>query len=539
MKTDDLELKSLALLNMAGISHEPKQGYRAAGNSIAGRQIYTSDVLANNPDITSGAKLIHLLAAFVTPFNVLTKKEKEAINHLATVSQDKKLINELSNESQNRNLTPFIRKILTAVKANTDYDVGVNSAHKLYDYWGVMSPSQKSLAIATLGLQTHQTTEFGGPVCDLKIISGKDQIFTVQNALDLLKEGKNPYSLVQNWNQIRQLHKVFHGKPTPESMADFAHSHNLLARNSPKDQTVPGANIKGIVKTGAKPAPQYGVGALAVRKDMPMQNGYGAVAQTKDAKIISPQANARSAKGAIQGSLVGTEAGDKGISSGAVGVYNKWNPKDAKTRDKGIEGGSALIAGLTSLKSSNPYLYGALIAFIAKYAYRNINSSNPLNYAAALAGIALSRIVSGKVAPDVDKEGVTLANKIHDSSNAEWAKLQINLKGYYASFGVSSKADSYQLSNQAYSEGRVDESDLVAMHEIFDVVYDQNGLEIVQRLMNGKDRGLEIVSEPEDNPKNTMTDGEAVVNKKVLNLLTKDEIQKQNRSKFQAQEVAA
>lgn len=536
MKTDDLELKSLALLNLAGISHEPKQGYRAAGNSITGRQIYTSDALANSPDITSGAKLLHLLAAFVTPFNVLTKKEKEAVEHLATVSRDKKFIDELSNESQNKNLAPFIRKILTAVKANTDHDAGVISAHKLYDHWGVMSPAQKSLAIATLGIQTHQTTESGGPVCDLKIISGKDQTYTVQDALDALKEGKNPYSLVQNWNQIRQLHKVFNGKPTPESMSDFAHSHNLLARNSPKDQTVPGANIKDILKAGAKPAPQYGVGALAVKQGTPAQNGYGAVAQTKDAQIISPQANAKSAQGAVQGSLIGTEAGDKGISSGAVGVYNKWNPKDAKTRDKGAEGGSALLAGLTAIKSINPYLYGALVSFITKYAHRFVNSDNPLNYAAALAGIALGRIVSGKVEPDVDKEGVTLANKIHDSSNAEWAKLQINLKGYYASFGISSKADAYQLSNQAYSEGRVNESDLVAMHEIFNVVYDQNGLEIIQRLMNGKDKGLEIVREPEDNPKNTMTDGEAIIGKKIVAFATtKEDLQKQNKNKFQQQ----
>lgn len=532
MKTDDLELKALALLNMAGLSHEPQRGYRPAGNSITGRQIYTSDALASSSDVTAGAKLVHVLTAFLTPFNVLTKKEKDGVNAISKTSQDKKLIHELSTESQNRNLSSFSRKILSAVGANTNHAAGVVSAKKLYDHWGVMSPAQKSLAIAVLGIQTHETTESGGPVCDLKIISGKDQTFTVQNALDLLKEGKNPYSLVQNWNQIRQLHKVFHGKPTPESMADFAHSHNLLAKNSPKDQTVSGVNEKDIVASGSKPAPQYGVGALAVPKEMPTQDGYGDAAQTKNGKIIAPIANAKSAQGAVEGSLIGTEAGDQGISAGAVGVYKKWNKADAKTKDKGAEGGSALIAGLTAIKQSNPYLFGALVAFITKYTHKTVASNNPLQYAATLAGIALSRLVAGKVEEKVDKESTILTNKIHDESNAEWAKLQVNLKGLYASFGVSSKADAYQLSNQAYSEERIDESDLVAMHEIFDFVYDQNGLELVQRLLNGKDRGLEIVRQPEENPKNTMTAHQTNTNKESLALLTKDELRKKNAAKY-------
>jgi len=529
---NDLELKSLALLNMAGISHAAQPGYRPAGNSITGRQVYTSDALARSTDYTAGAKLIHVLAAFLMPFNVLTAKEKDAVNHLAKTSQDKKLINELSDEAQNRNLSAFTRKILASVKANTNHEAGVNSAKKLYDHWGVMSPAQKSLAIATLGVQTHEATKSGGPVCDLEIISGKGQSFTVQNALDLLKEGKNPYSLVQNWNQIRQLHKVFHGKPTPESMADFAHSHNLLARDSPKDQTIPGVTAKDIAKSGARPAPQYGVGALAVPKGMPSQNGYGTVAETNQGKIVAPEANAKSAVGAVQGSLVGTEAGDRGISSGAVGVYTKWNKKDAKTKDKGVEGGSALIAGLTALKKSNPYLYGALVSFITKYSHKDVKSDNSLSYAASLAGIALARIVSGKSEEKADKEGVMIANRINDSSAAEWAKLQINLKGYYASFGVGSKADAYQLSNQAYSEERIDESDLVAMHEIFDIVYDQNGLELVERLMNGKDRGLEIVRAGEDNPHNTMTAHLANTNKEALSLLTKDELRRKNAARY-------
>lgn len=539
MKTDNLELKSLALLNMAGLSHAPKAGYRPAGNSITGRQIYTSNALATSADVTAGAKLVHVLATFLAPFKVLTKKEKDAVLKIAKTSQDKKLITDLSDEAQNRKINAFVQKILSAAMSNTDHAAGLLSAKKLYDHWGVMSPAQKSLAIVTLGIQTHKTTESGGPVCDLKIISGKDQVFTVQDALDLLKEGKNPYSLVKNWNQIKELHKVFHGKPTPESMADFAHSHGLLAKNSPKDQVIPGANAKNIAQAGAKPAPQYGVGALAVHNNMPAQNGYVTAAQTPTGKVVVPQANAKSAAGAVQGSLIGTEAGNQGISSGAAGVYKKWDKKDAKTKDKGSEGGSALIAGLTALKASNPYLFGALVAFITKYVHKNVASNNPLNYAASLAGIALGRLVSGKVEEQVDKEAVRIANMIHDSSNAEWAKLQINLKGYYASFGVSSKADAYQLSNQAYSEGRINESEIVAMHEIFDFVYDQNGLELVQRLLNGKDRGLEIVREPKDDPKNTMTEHKSKNQKEALASMTKEDLRRKNALRYQKKLNAA
>ncbi len=535
MKTDDIQLKSLALLNLAGVSYSPTSNYILVGNTISGAKVYSSKNLATSDDLSSGAKLVHVLAAIVTPFNVLSKKEKDAIEHLAATSGNRKIVDSLDKDSLAKSGIAFSKNILSIVKSNTDHKAGTNSAGVLYDTWGVLSPAQKSLAIAALGIQTHQATSQGGPVCDLKIIDGKDQVFTVQDALDLLKAGKNPYGLVLNWEQIRKLHAVFGGKPTPEAMFDFADSHELLGKGT-NDAAILGVSSQAIIQNGGKAAPQYGVGAIAIPSGKTPPQGYAKTAQLEGGDLISPQANIPSAAGALQNSLTGTKAGQHGVSSGAANIYSKWVSSDKKSSNKGVEGGSALIAGASKFKKTNPYLYGALVAFLSHYTKDSLSSNNPIEYIASLAGVALSRLVTGKKEAKAEMEGMLVAKRIGSQTPGEFAKVQINLRGLYASFGVSSKADAYQLSNQAYAEDRINELDLVAMQEIFNVVYDDNGLDAAQKLMNGKDRGLEIIRANIPVATNKMAEEQASIHKEVLTQMIKEEARQRNAVRYAKQQ---
>lgn len=518
------------VLAISGVFSMPQPGTQPAGVSRTGANVFVAKGLINSGDTRSGATLIHALAAFVTPFNVLSKKEKDAIDSLVTNCINPNLYAVLDKLHQNREGEKFAATVIKATGAPVSKILAGTVAFKLYDHWGVISPAQKSLSLAATGIQVHKTNK-GGAVCDLKIVTGEETSFSVKDALNMMQQGKNPYPLVQNWEQIYRLVKVYNEKPTSEALMDFAVSHQLIGQGA-KDAAVPGVSKKAIEQSGSRPAPQYGVGALAVPKGKQPPDGYTEVANMPQGNVIIPKANGSTAIGAVKGSLLGTKGGTAGISGDAVSTYSKWNKKEAKATDKGAEGGSALIAGLSLLKKSDPYLYSAMVSFIARFCYEKLTTTNPSQYVASLIGIALARIVTGKSEQAADSQGLAIAQQVEASIPADFAKLQIKLRGLYADFGVSSRADAYQLSNQAYSEGRINESDLVAMQEMYDVLYDINGFGALTKLVQGADKGLQI-ARIDFKFTNTMTDNAP----SAIEQVQTEDIRAKNRAKFQAQQA--
>lgn len=524
-----LQKISDGVLNIAGIFSTPRQGAQPAGVSKLGADVFTATNLASAVTLDAGAALIHGLGAFVYPFKVLDKRSIDEMTKLADLSRNRSFITALDREHEKRKGENFATTLIKAIGVPTDHALAVLTSVKLYDHWGVMSPAQKTLAIAAMGIQLHKTNK-NGAICDLVIVEGPGQKFTVKDALDLVQAGKNPYGLVLGWEQIYRLLRVYNDNPSNEAMSDFAITHNLLG-NGPNDAAVAGVSRKLIDQNGAKPAPQYGVGALAVPSGKELPSGYTSAMQSPNGDIIVPEANAKTARGAMEGSLLGTKAGVDGISSDAVATYKKWKPADSTSKDRGVEGGSALIAGFTQLKSVNPYLYSAMLAFLMRYSHSSVDTDNSSKYVAALAGIALARIVAGKAEAQADKEGAALALSVQANDPADYAKLQINMRAMYANFGVSSKADAYQLSNQAYSENRIDETDLVCMHEVYDLVYDQNSFGAIPKLIQAKDKGLRIAKE-NLHVKNTMVDGSLGTRGVPVFM----DIREKNRAKYQAQQ---
>ena len=531
--SEKIEQISNGILAMAGIFASPSKNAKPVGNSKSGAPVFVSPEIAGSADTRSGAALLHMLAMFVQPFHVLNKKEKEGMQKLIKTSSDSKLFAVLDREHMNRNGESFAATLIKAIGAPTSHMLAVVTALKIYDHWGVISPAQKSLAIAAMGVQLHKTDK-GGAIYDLKIVDGPDQVFLVKDALDMVMQNKNPYPLVRYWDQIYNLARVYNSKPNTTVLEDFAASHGLLGAGA-NDSAVPGVTKEDIKASGGRPAPQYGVGAVVAPSNSSTPNGYAKVLSSQKGDIFVPQANMKSAIGALQDSPVGTSAGKDGSSSDAASVYGRWDKKEAKQKDKGADGGSAFIAGLTNLKKPYPQLYSALIAFLTRYCDDPILSSTAEKYFASLAGIALARIVAGKAEAKADNEGAKLARALKGADTpGAYAKLQIDIRALYANFGVSSRADAYQLSNQAYSEDRINESDLVAMHEIYDLIYEDDTLEAARKLLNGKDKGLEIARDKTPRASNTMVDGQISDHKETMKQLTKEELRARNAAKYAA-----
>jgi hypothetical protein len=77
-------------------------------------------------------------------------------------------------------------------------------------------------------------------------------------------------------------------------------------------------------------------------------------------------------------------------------------------------------------------------------------------------------------------------------SEGNFNRVAANARAVAAQAGIKSKADGYQLANQAYAEGRITESDLIAAHQSFNMMYDKNGYSTGQALMGGRTRGIEV-----------------------------------------------
>lgn len=497
----EFEKGANAVLTLAGMHHEPTKGSKFIGYTQKGDPVYSQLTFARSDSLHAGALLLHGLAGGIAPFNILSPREQDALKKWTTASSSSSLIKKLDAASKNKTPEEFCSILIAAVGATQPYEVVGVSCVKVYEHWPMMSPAQKSLSIAATGLRGYKTKE-GGTVCDLKIIDGKGQKLNVRDALDLMRQQKFPYALVQNWDQIYLLHQVSNGlEVTPQSMADFAKS-NRLTSVSTHNASVPGVTADSILRNGGRPAPQYGVGAVALPPNSKNNEGYVKAVASEKGDIHIPIPNAKSAKGALSESLLGTKAGDDGVNSNATKIYKSW--EKPKTKDKGSLGGSQLIFGLNGLKESNNYLFGAMVAFLAHYSIASVKDGNLLEYVACLAGISLARVVSGKKSTQTEIEGIQVTGNV---SKKTFDELQTNLRSVYARFGLNSKADAYQLTNQAYSEDRINESDLVAMQQVFDIIYDDNGYVQAQRLWAGKNRGLEVISQRQKPAKNTMTDG--------------------------------
>ena len=205
----------------------------------------------------------------------------------------------------------------------------------------------------------------------------------------------------------------------------------------------------------------------------------------------------------------------------------------------GAAGGSQMQAGLANILKVDPYVGGALIAHSAfSDAFKDgdggkglgflksqglldhdnflltdgrkvdvlnqsdkIDTNNDLAYYAGLTGITMSELLANGKDPSVAKAGQKLGNAMLSSvSNTDFtpenfAVLRDNFRAAFSKAGIGSKADAYALANVMYAGDRIDDLDLVRMHQAIDMTFQDDGHQIAARLLPGRMRGLQVAEQ--------------------------------------------
>lgn len=166
----------------------------------------------------------------------------------------------------------------------------------------------------------------------------------------------------------------------------------------------------------------------------------------------------------------------------------------------------------------------------------DIDYTNDLDYTSGMAGVALSTILTGSNSTAAKQMGGQIGNGLlgnigngKDMTPENFGKFQENARSVYSQAGIKTKEEAYQLANQAYAEGRMSESELITMHQGFNIVFDDNGFDTAQKLMSGRQRGAEVAMQsapPSDNNQSSATN----VSKGAL--VTKEAVAARNKQLF-------
>lgn len=572
---------SKAVMATAGVYDTPQPGSVPIGVSNSGRPVFSNAALMSSPDSSAGQRFTNTLRGALDPLGAFSREDATAFDKIGAVAGDVAFAERLSQLRESGDSKGFVNTLLNrfgqpAINNITDNPkdrAGLSSAYtafQLYSNWDRMSPAQRSLGMASLGMQGFKFAT-GENLATKQIISpsGPDNPgLNVGQALKLFSNGYNVYSLVKNWDQLNALQKVTYGTATAAGLASTARDFGMLGAGT-TGAAVPGVTAQSLASAGWSSAPQFGVGAVTGASGASVPAGYTAVSRAADGSLVAvPAANAQSASPFFAG--LQTAGGIASLVMGSKAVYEGWGSGGTKGAINGALGGSAMAAGLYTLATANPFVLAGVVAVsiagnaikqgksadqMARDSVRNlfrerglsnkqhqltladgstfdvgidghggqhsftnpsklpkniehrplnsydVDYTNDLDYSASMGGIALSRLLAGGKNQEIDQLGNQLANGAignigygKEFSAENFSKMAANMRGFYAQSGIKSKADAYALANVAFAEGRIDESDLVSMHQSFNMIFD-NDYSTAQKLMGGRWRGLEVAQE--------------------------------------------
>lgn len=580
-----------AVLRTSGIYQTPVKGTQLIGYDAQGKPQFASKALLNSKNTEAGSSLTKNLKQAILPFGVFTKKDASAIDKVSSIAGDVSFISSLTAQYQAGDKKGFINNVLgrfqqPLIQALTDdpkQQQGLGtafSAYQLYNSWDRMSPAQKGLGLAGLGLQAYKYTT-GEDLAAKMVISPtgpNSPYLTVGGALNLMSAGYNAYSLAKNWGQLNTLQKVAGGSTAMLQIAQLGKGLNLLGTGT-TGAVVPGVTANSLASAGFSSATEFGIGAISGPAGSTIPAGYTGIANSTNGGVIAvPTANAATAEGATAvsaGSVVGTAAGVAGVALGANQVYKGWGVGGSAGMKNGALGGASMAAGLYALGATNPYLLAGVVAVSVlgnvaktgkhgdqvqrdgvraafqkngligddynitladgskfdigvdgrggKHAVTNpdmlagahkgkikelsaydIDYTNDLDYAAGMGGTTLSRLISGGKSTAIDQMGGAIGNGSlgnvgygKEFSQGNYGTAMENLRAQYAKAGIKSKADAYQLINQGYAEHRFDDTDLVTMQQAVNMVFDQDSYGVAQKLMSGRNAGIEVAATDE------------------------------------------
>lgn len=354
---------------VAGISNTQTPNSTFVGNNSRGQPVYADTELLKSNDITQGTAFVSTLKGALDPLGVFSKEDATALDKVGAVAGDANFINNLSLLYKNGDKKGFVAALSnrlgnSAIKnANLDPKdkAGLGaalSAYNLYQNWDSMSGAQKSLGIASLGIQGYRYAGSGKDLASREIIapSGNTPGLNVGQALNLFAAGVNVQGLVSNWDQYNTFQKVTLGTGTAAQVAQTAKSLNLLGSGA-TNAVVPGVTAESLAAAGWTSAPQAGVGAVTANAGAQVPAGYVKVATEGGKTVAIPAGNESSFVSGLQ-----TAGGIASIALGAKAVYDGWQGSGKSGVVNGAVGGSMIAAGMYTLGATNPYLLSAVVA---------------------------------------------------------------------------------------------------------------------------------------------------------------------------------
>jgi len=87
-----------------------------------------------------------------------------------------------------------------------------------------------------------------------------------------------------------------------------------------------------------------------------------------------------------------------------------------------------------------------------------------------------------------------------DMTEENFNYVRDNVRSFYFKQGIQTKEDAFALSNQMVVDGRITETDAVAMQQGINMTFDDSGYDTAQILMAGRWKGLEVAADIPNSP---------------------------------------
>ena len=464
-------VQAVGTLKTVGLSTTPSDKDIYVGTDFRGNPVYSSKTLANSQSIKHGKQVATVTGGSIGAMGGFADfKEANRFFEIGNKAANPDFLQKLDTLKTNKDVKTFVQTI-----------GGDFTGYKLFENWNNLSPTQKSLAVTSAGIQSYRFDD-GKSLLEKKVtpeIPGVPSIH-VAEGISLGMQGINVAPATRKWKQFAPLQQSMYQPKTGSETVSTAQSLGLLGFGM-EGQAV---NIteNDMAKVGMQPSPQYGVGAVVVPINQGVPQGYVKLKNVQGKTVAIPRDNVATA--AVDAPDVSSKA--------AIDVYRTWK-KDANTKQsQGVVGGSALVGGLSRMTDNNPYSLGSQTAYFTLQNTDTNKNHTPMEVISRMSSVTLQRLLKGSVDKAVDSGATPLPFKgaIDEATFNTFAK---NARAEYAKNGIASKEIGYQLANQGFAEKRFNESELVAIHKNLDMAFNDNGYVLAQKFSTGFPRGIEIM----------------------------------------------
>lgn len=544
----------------AGISTTPQNGFVQNGTNFKGQAVYMDASLADNQSNLPAVQKVTQLQSFLQPLNVPVPSQ--ALDHVASQASNTSLMTSLDKAQASGDAKGFVNTMQTAFNQPTTNNIkaaasgtidGLGtaySAYNLYQNWDRMSGAQKSLAVASVGLQGVKATtgtNLGKTEIPGTRIDGAPPL-TVGSALNVAALGYNAYELAANWGDINNAQRIKAGAGTVAQAASVGVQTGLLSGTGAVARALPGVNV-------AFSAYNLSQGLNAVYK------GWG--------KYTGPEGRKAAAFQSLNLNASGLDPVSSVIAFAGMTIGGGGKSQDQKSRDffrddiqeRGLvdddynltlaDGTKANIGidgngGKHDVRNPSSLVGADKPTSIHTY---DTDYTNDMDFASGMAGNTLTRLLYGGRNKSIDQVGNQIGNALlgsvgygKDMTPENFNTVMANARGVYSQAGIKSKEDGFALVSQALKEGRLTRADAIGAQQVFNMMYDKNGYDSASKLMSGRMPGVRGMADAP--PRSPTVEIEPTVTKAISTIqpfkytninLSKDEIRAKNKSLYSSQ----